>query len=656
MATSAAATAASEAAASVPRTRTGDDRKPGCSRCNKAGIECVRGYNIRFKHGSNPSVANLKGSGLAKTEYDFSDSQPWVRTDRNLTFLDETPELNSLYDRDFIDVIAYGPEKAPKQAEPQAKPQAHAQPVPVPEQRSKETSQHPSPSDQLPAVVTTPAGSAPDRSPLNVFGVDESRFHENAAPEKRRRLTTSGYVSYGESFPGSVSSGSPNNIAHSPANFWDSSSHSGWTPAGIESNLDIGPQNAASDPSFAGLQSSLVQNTGGPNFASVSDTFSRIYLETPIWPLKDREEARLLRYFVEHLARSFDLTDPLQHFRRVVPQRASICPPLLNAIFALSARHLSRTGEYDHLISNKYIQACLQHLIPMLDDSSALQDENLLASTIILRHVEEIEVPLSGQQPAEQESHLFGAHAFITAQERATITGGLRQAAFWVGLRQEIYVAFVNQRSIIPALEHCNIDRSFEAAPDDIWACRMVVLAADIIRYCFGEHDHPHSSTYTFLADCATQWFSSKPASFLPVFEKKASESENVFPELHYVADDVVTGMQHYYLARILLVAHNPKIPRLGPLRTAALRAADAEVMEYIRILCGICASNPDSPPNFNYAAMAIVVAGDKFTLRREQKAVLEILETCDRKHAWMTGTVQANLKSSWGWVEEEEG
>ena len=118
----------------------------------------------------------------------------------------------------------------------------------------------------------------------------------------------------------------------------------------------------------------------------------------------------------------------------------------------------------------------------MLDDSAAILDENLLASTIILRHIEEIEVPLSGQSPTDQSSHLLGAHAFITAQERATVTGGLRQAAFWVGLRQEIYVAFVNQRSIIPALEHSNIDRSFEAAPDHVWGCRMVVLCADVIR------------------------------------------------------------------------------------------------------------------------------------------------------------------------------
>lgn len=105
----------------------------------------------------------------------------------------------------------------------------------------------------------------------------------------------------------------------------------------------------------------------------------------------------------------------------------------------------------------------------MLDDSSAILDENLLASTIILRHLEEFEVPVSGQLPADQHSHLLGAQAFIAAQERAAIGGGLRQAAFWVGLRQEVYVAFVNQRPVLPALEHCNVDRSFEAADDHIW-------------------------------------------------------------------------------------------------------------------------------------------------------------------------------------------
>ena len=334
-----------------------------------------------------------------------------------------------------------------------------------------------------------------------------------------------------------------------------------------------------------------------PSFSAMSDTLSRIYLETPVWPLSDREEARLLRYFVEQVARNFDLTDPQRHFRAVVPQRAATCPTLLNAIFALSARHLSRLGDYDPLISNRYQQECLKHLIPMLDDSAAILDENLLASTVILRHIEEIEVPLTGQSPADQQSQLLGLHALITAQERATVAGGLRNAAFWVGLRQEIYVAFCNQRSIMPALEHCNIDRSLETAPDHVWSCRMVVLCADAIRYCFGDGD-PSTTTYNWLAESVTQWHNSKPPSFTPVYYKEADE-ENIFPDIWFLSDEILIGLQHYHIAQILLAAHNPKLPRLGPSRATALRVMDEEIKDHVRILCGISLSNPDTAPNF---------------------------------------------------------
>ena len=57
----------------------------------------------------------------------------------------------------------------------------------------------------------------------------------------------------------------------------------------------------------------------------------------------------------------------------------------------------------------------------------------------------------------------------------------------------------------------------------------------------------------------------------------------------------------------------------------------------------------------YSYAAMAIVIAGEKFTDRKEQEAVLDILNTCDIKHAWGTGTVRQNLKNAWGWVTPDE-
>jgi hypothetical protein len=284
----------------------------------------------------------------------------------------------------------------------------------------------------------------------------------------------------------------------------------------------------------------------------------------------------------------------------------------------------------------------------MLDDSEAVLDENLLASTIILRHLEEIEVPLSGQSG---QSHLLGAHIFLEAQVRATLSGGLREAAFWVGLRQEIFVAFVNQRSIMPAIERCKVDRSFddEECPDSVWTCKVVLLCADVIRYCFSDNDHP-TRTYRELVEAITQWHDRKPASFAPIYYEDAVGS-NLLPVLWFLREEITLGLQHYHIAQILLSAHNPKVPRIGPGRAAALRQMDDEIKQHVKILCGICASNPDIAPNYTYAAMAITIAGDKFEDPTEQNALLHLLDVCDKKHAHPTGRAQDNLKAAWGWT-----
>ncbi|KAI7325039.1 hypothetical protein KC340_g6201 [Hortaea werneckii] len=634
-----------------------DEQRPSCTRCEKAGIECVRGYNIRFRHGANPSIAS-KGPGPARSDLDFSKTQPWVKTARNLTFLDETQELISIYDHaaepetDYTAVFQW-PESTGTPSGPSSGFDTHSAPRDSP--------------------ATVNSNSALER----VHSTGHADFARLSSPAKRRRLTTSG--------PYNTASTSPANsqgvLSHvfqsisSPAKSWHASPHnkvsphSGWTPQlmqdieeltggyGADSsgmNVDTGDGSgysaatASADAStgFASLEPTV--SLGQQTFNAVSDSLSRIYLDTPVWPLEKKEEAYLLRYYVENLSRNFDLTDSLKHFRYMVPQRAATCPTLLNAILALSARHLSRVGKYDPLVSNKYHQECLKHLIPMLDDTTAILDENLLASTIILRHLEEIEVPLSGQSPADQQSHLFGAHAFMMSQEHVAMAGGLRQAAFWVGLRQEIYVAFVNQRSIIPDLTHCNVDRSFDAAPDDVWACRMVVLCADVIRWCFGSEDH-NVSTYTYLADMVAQWHASKPPPFTPIYYAPPGP-DNVFPELWYVQDDVLVGLHHYHIARILLASYNPRIPRLGPGRAVALREMDQEIKEHVLAGCGMTLSNSSMAPNFTYASMGVTMAGDKFTDRREQEALMDILRVCDEQYGWPTGHATGNLKLAWGW------
>ena len=120
------------------------------------------------------------------------------------------------------------------------------------------------------------------------------------------------------------------------------------------------------------------------------------------------------------------------------------------------------------------------------------------------------------------------------------------------------------------------------------------------------------------------------------------------------MADEHATGIQHFHLARILLASHNPSIPRLGPGRASALRTMDNEIRKHVRILCGMALSNPNNAPAYTYGAMACTMAGDKFDSITDQRALLDVLDRCDKIHAWPTGVAITNLKAAWGWSEQE--
>lgn len=64
--------------------------------------------------------------------------------------------------------------------------------------------------------------------------------------------------------------------------------------------------------------------------------------------------------------------------------------------------------------------------------------------------------------------------------------------------------------------------------------------------------------------------------------------------------------------------------------------------------------SNPSNAPAFTYASMAATLAGERFAQRHEQEALLDVLDQCDKMHAWPTGVAITNLKAAWGWEETE--
>lgn len=364
-------------------------------------------------------------------------------------------------------------------------------------------------------------------------------------------------------------------------------------------------------------------------------------------PLKDRTEAVLFRHYIQKIAVCLDCCDPLHHFELIVPEHASTCHTLLTAILAIAARHLSHTTDFDPLASNRYHDECLKYLIPMMDHSSAVADENIFAATIILRMLEEMDGSLTGQ---DNYSHLLGIHAFVNARDQYMVPGSLSAAAFWVGLRQEIYVAILTQQRVKLHLNDSIVDRSLEPAEDYTWSNRAIILLADILNSCFGDTALT-TRRWTALNDAAESWTRARPPSFNPFFYREATGS-GAFPEIWHGSSCHILGIQHHLLAQLFLVQFDPSIPRVGTNRRTAMQKMTQRIEALMRELCGLGISNQWTPPAMFTACIGIAMFGDHFGERSDQEALAAFLKKTETAHARPTAAIQQQLMKAWGWDE----
>lgn len=300
--------------------------------------------------------------------------------------------------------------------------------------------------------------------------------------------------------------------------------------------------------------------------------------------VKSPEQIQLFRHFQATVARNLDITDAACHFANEVPLRAQENPVLALAVMAASARHLSQITDFSESIVDRYHQQCLEILIPFLDDATAVLSEILLSTIVILRYLEEIDA-----SAAFNPSHRIGTRAFINLQTHNSLTIDLRSAAFWLGVRQEVYYAIANQKPTSLRFAHDERDATLEPTHDGAWANRMVMHCVGVVNYCFGAHEE--STDHESLLEYCKTWASSLPSSYHPIIFRDPGQV-NAFPEIAFLSSAAVIGLQHYHLASMLLCAHDPRIPRVGIARISASKAVDDELRSHARMICGLAISN----------------------------------------------------------------
>ncbi|KAK5678755.1 hypothetical protein LTS10_009199 [Elasticomyces elasticus] len=368
---------------------------------------------------------------------------------------------------------------------------------------------------------------------------------------------------------------------------------------------------------------------------------------TSAYPVRDEQSALLIRHFVRVVSQFFDFCDEQRHFARTVPVRARSDVTLANAMMACAARHLSLTEGLDRTVADAYYQKCLEAFIPAI--ATRVDDETMLAVTVILRFMEELEVPITGR---DSQDHLMGTQAIVRTYEQHSeiqaVPSGLLQAAKMAALRQDMYMSLTTQRPMM-LTRRGMLPKTAEGMirqwSDDEWANAAVGHCSDVLEYVFSAEQRSIDQ-YQILQAANEEWRLSKPASCAPYYVDHSPRS--ALPNLSFVADWHTMGSMYNLLASLLLEAHDPTLPRLGPSRRMAVASADEEIRKSTLTMAGIARSNPDTQSALLVASMAIAMFGDRLTVEAEQQAVDHVLEQTQAKCGWPTGAARQMLQAAW--------
>ncbi|ETS80444.1 hypothetical protein PFICI_07973 [Pestalotiopsis fici W106-1] len=359
----------------------------------------------------------------------------------------------------------------------------------------------------------------------------------------------------------------------------------------------------------------------------------------------NEQEVFYIEHFVKHVAPWIDIDDALCLFAYEVPRRAMNDAALLMAVLAVASKHLSAIASLDASISDSYYQRSIEALTPTLRLPGISNNDNIMATTVLLRFWEEFGEPLTG---LDISFHLFGAKVLIDASADLQQVSPLQVAAQWLGLRQEVRIAFLTNRAVSLDLHRFDkfLDESSPLSPDRDWSYRMFLILARTLNWCFADRDR-QIAEYDDLVQQCSAWMLQSPVSFQPIFKSDNPES-HPWPKLRFLNASVVFGLQHWYLTRIVLLSYNPRAVLFGPQRQQYMSQVNAEIVDALRYICSIGHSNQQFHNATVIASLALSMCGERFGNAQERDAAEGILDIARVVYGVPTLATIEQLRRQW--------
>jgi hypothetical protein len=266
---------------------------------------------------------------------------------------------------------------------------------------------------------------------------------------------------------------------------------------------------------------------------------------------------------------------------------------------------------------------------------------------------------------SDDEQHLAGCSAIIRSSQGNHYVDPsaptLREAAFWVYVRQCLYNATINQQP--PDIDfslrlHPTPSSLRDAHPlarlrlETAWANQMTWNLACVVNFCFDGKEPQNEKTYKMrrwkeLWDLVQTWMRDRPDGFNAIFEGPAGD-QGSFPEILFTADWHTVSFGFYHFACIMLLRYKPG-PKFAIRNVGSLSETDHQILSHARAICGACNSSPETVPLAITVCHTIFIWGPLVCDPKERDQVVQLLSDFEKNHVWPTTWISNALKAEWG-------